>query len=193
MAAADDVKADLHLYLQRARGALLWKLDGLGERDLRRPLTPTGTNLLGLVKHLVAVEADYFGPCVGREAVPVPWDVDSEDDADMWATADESSGEIVALYRQVTAAADATIDALPLDAPARVPWWGERGDVTLGRLLVHMVAETNRHGGHADIVRELVDGAAGLADGVSNLPEHDEAWWAAYRARLQAVADGFAG
>ena len=194
-AVADDpVKADLHHYLRRAREALLWKLEGLGERDLRRPLTPTGTNLLGLVKHLTGVEAGYFGACLGRGMVDVPWDVEGlEDNADMWATAEESSEEVVDLYRRVTAAADENIEALPMDAPARVPWWGEHGDVSLGRLLVHMVAETARHGGHADIVRELVDSSVGLREGVSNLPEQDEAWWAAYRARLQAVADGFSG
>ncbi len=190
----DPVKDDLHLYLRRAREALLWKLEGLGERDLRRPLTPTGTNLLGLVKHLTGVEAGYFGGSLGRPTEHVPWDDDGlEDNADMWATAEESSSEILDLYRRVTAAADAAIGSLPLDAPAHVPWWGERGHVTLGRLLVHMVAETSRHGGHADVVRELVDGSVGLRDGVSNLPEQDEAWWAAYRARLSEVADGFGG
>jgi hypothetical protein len=56
-----DPKADFHLYLQEAREALLWKLDGLGEYDVRRPLVPTGTNLLGLVKHLASVELGYFG------------------------------------------------------------------------------------------------------------------------------------
>ena len=61
-----DPKATLVRYLQQARDAMLWKLDGLGEYDIRRPLTPTGTNLLGLVKHLAGVESGYFGATFGR-------------------------------------------------------------------------------------------------------------------------------
>jgi hypothetical protein len=59
-------KADLLRYLQDGRDALLWKLDGLSEYDIRRPLTPTGTNLLGLVKHIASVELGYFGDTFGR-------------------------------------------------------------------------------------------------------------------------------
>jgi hypothetical protein len=70
-----------------------------------------------------------------------------------------------------------------------VPWWPpDRAEVTLHRVLVHVTVETQRHAGHADIVRELIDGAAGLRADNSNLPEADQAWWEAYRARLEAVA-----
>src|SRR3954463_12330014 len=118
-------KADLHRYLQAGRDALLWKLDGLTEYDVRRPLTPTGTNLLGLVKHLAYVELGYFGVTFDRPfAEPLPFlDYEVEPKADMWATADESREHIVGLYRRAWAHADATIDALPLDAVGRVPWW----------------------------------------------------------------------
>ena len=87
-----DAKADLQHYLQIAREALLWKLDGLSEYDVRRPMAPTGTNLLGLVKHVASVEAGYFGDTFGRPFdEPLPWiDEDAEPNADMWATADES-------------------------------------------------------------------------------------------------------
>jgi hypothetical protein len=89
----------------------------------------------------------------------------------------------------VWAHADATIDARPLDARGRVPWWPpDRRDVTLHLVLVHVVAETNRHGGHADIVRELIDGAAGLRAGNDNMAPGDEAWWADHRARVEAAA-----
>src|SRR5690625_1083744 len=93
---------------------MLWKLEGLGERDLRWPHTPTGTNLLGLVKHLAGVEFDYFGETFGRPSpVSLPWmGDDAEDNADMWATPEESAAEIVALYRQAWAASDETIAAL---------------------------------------------------------------------------------
>jgi hypothetical protein len=60
--------------------------------------------------------------------------------------------------------------------------------VTLHRILVHVIAETNRHGGHADIVRELIDGAVGLRDGNDNMAPGDQAWWANYRSRLELVA-----
>jgi Protein of unknown function (DUF664) len=186
-----DAKANLHSYLQSARDAVLWKLDGLAEYDMRRPMVPTGTNLLGLVKHLASVESGYFGEVFGRPfPEPLPWFEDNvEPNADMFATADESSSDIIAFYRRVWAHADATIEALPLDALGRVPWWPEdRNPVTLHRILVHMAAETHRHAGHADIVRELIDGAAGVLPGRTNLAPGDDAWWETYRARLEDIA-----
>jgi hypothetical protein len=187
-----DPKADLHRYLQDAREVLVWKLDGLCDYDARRPMTPTGTNLLGLVKHVTGVELGYFGDTFGRPfAEPPPWyREDAEPGEDMWATADESREQIVGLYRRAWAHSDATIDALALDATGRVPWWpdDDRGEVTLHRILVHMIAETDRHAGHADIVRELIDGAAGLRDGNDNLTPGDQAWWQDYRSRLERVA-----
>jgi uncharacterized damage-inducible protein DinB len=188
----DDVsKAVLRRYLQEGRDALLWKLDGITEYDARRPLVPTGTNLLGLVKHVASVEAGYLGEVFGRPfPEPLPWlDDDAEPNADLWATLDESRDDIMALYRRVWAHSDATIQRLDLDASGRVPWWSdERADVTLQQIVVHMIAETQRHAGHADIVRELVDGSAGLRATNSNLPDVDRGWWENYRARLEAVA-----
>jgi uncharacterized damage-inducible protein DinB len=186
-----DPKADLKRYLQSGRDAMLWKLDGLSEHDARRPLTPTGTNLLGVVKHLASVELGYFGEIFGRPSdEPTPWfDEGAEVNADMWATADESRDQVVGLYRRAWAHSDATIEALPLDALGRVAWWPEReNEVTLHRILVHVTAETHRHAGHADIVRELIDGATGLRQGNDNMPPGDQAWWADYRDRLERVA-----
>lgn len=186
-----EPKNDLHRYLQAARDALLWKLDGLSEYEIRRPLTATGTNLLGLVKHLAGVEAGYFGETFGRPfGEPLPWmEDDAEDNADMWATADESRDDIVGLYRRVWQHADSTIDTLAVDATGRVPWWpDERSEVTLHQILVHVIAETNRHAGHADIVRELIDGEVGMRDGNLNLPSGDQEWWASYRKRLEQTA-----
>ncbi|MDI2127699.1 DinB family protein [Yinghuangia seranimata] len=185
-------KADLARYLQSARDALLWKLEGLSEYDARRPMTPTGTNLLGLVKHAAGVEAGYFGDVFGRpmfDPEPVWYGVDAELNADMWATPDESRADVVGLYRQVWAKADATIAELDLDARGVVPWWPpERREVTLHRVLVHVISDLTRHAGHADIVRETVDGAAGLRADNSNLPADDRAWWAEYHARVEAAA-----
>lgn len=185
-----DVKADLHRYLQRAREALLWKLDGLSEYDVRRPMTPTGTNLLGVVKHVASVEAGYFGAVFGRPFPrPMPWlEDDAEPNADMWATAEESRADIVDFYQAVWAHADATIEALDLEAPGKVPWWGDRGDVTLHLVLIHMIAEAHRHAGHVDIVRETIDGVAGMNQRNSNLPDQDKATWEAYVQRLEQVA-----
>jgi uncharacterized damage-inducible protein DinB len=188
---AADPKGDLHRYLQTARGALLWKLDGLSEYDVRRPMTPTSTNLLGLVKHVASVEAGYLGDCFGRPfGEPLPWfDDDAEPNADMWATPDESRETIVGLYHRVWANSDATVDALDLNAVGLVEWWPEgQRDVTLHLILLHVIAETNRHAGHADIVRELIDGAVGHRAGNTNVPDFDTAWWAAYRERVEAAA-----
>jgi uncharacterized damage-inducible protein DinB len=189
--AQPDPKADLRSYLQRARDALVWKLDGLSEYDVRRPMTPTGTNLLGLIKHLASIEAGYFGDTFGRPiGEPIPWAADdAEPNADMWATADESREYIVELYQRVWAHADTTIDTFELDATGEVPWWPpEHREVTLHRILVHVIAETDRHAGHADIIRELIDGAAGLRSGNDNLAPGDPGWWENYRNRLEQIA-----
>jgi uncharacterized damage-inducible protein DinB len=186
-----DPKSDLHHYLKTAREALLWKLDGLSEYDIRRPLTPTGTNLLGLVKHVASVAFGYFGDTFGRpSAEPLPWfEDDAEPDADMWAAADESREEIVGLYHRAWTHSDATIEALALDAIGRVPWWpDDRSQVTLHLILVHLIAETNRHAGHADIVRELLDGAVGLRKDNANMAPGDQARWEGHRDRLERVA-----
>jgi hypothetical protein len=184
-----DQKQIIHRYLTIQRDALLAKLDGLGERDVRWPMTRTGTNLLGLVKHAANVELGYFGEVFDRPSnVPLLWlDDDAEINADMWATADESRQEIIALYQQAATHADATIAALTLDSTGRVPWWPpEREQVTLHQIMVHVSVEMARHAGHADILRELIDGTAGNKDG--NLPDQSAAEWAAYRERLEKAA-----
>lgn len=190
---AFDPKATLHRYLKLHRDALVWKLEGLGEYDVRRPLTPTGTNLLGLVKHVAAIESGYFGDTFGRPMPDRPaWFDDESPNADMWATAEESRSSIVELYGRVAAHADTTIETLPLDATGRVPWWPpDRAEVTLQQILVHVTTETARHAGHADIVRELIDGAAGLRADNSNLWQATGQTWEQYRGRLQQVAESF--
>jgi uncharacterized damage-inducible protein DinB len=184
-----DEKTTLR-YLQAQREAVLWKLEGIPERDQRMPMTATGTNLLGLVKHLAGLEAEYFGACLGRPSPePMPWLAeDAEPNADMWATADESPAEIADRYRRAAARADETIAELPLDAPATVPWWTPP-ETTVHRLLVHMIAETARHAGHMDILRETVDGTRGLRPAHSNLPDTDPAWWDTYVTHLRTLAE----
>jgi hypothetical protein len=112
----------------------------------------------------------------------------------MWAQPDETREGVLGLWQRAWTHADATIEELPLDATGAVPWWpAERRSVTLQQILVHMIAETNRHGGHADIVRELIDGAVGHRRESDSLPDEDEVWWSAYRQRLEDAARHAAG
>lgn len=185
----DAAKNNLHRYLQHEREAVLAKLDGLSEYDVRRPLTVTGSNLLGLVKHLATWEARYLGEVFGRPfPEPLPrWDVESDLLADMWATAQESRSDVVERYRRAWAHGDATVNELPLDATGRVAWWQD-ADVPLFNILVHLLAETSRHAGHADILREGLDGAVGTDAEAMAEEQHDPAFWARRREGIEAAA-----
>lgn len=188
---AAGLKEDLHRYLRDARTALLWKLDGLSEYDLRRPLTPHGTNLLGLVKHLSGCEIGYVGYVFARPFPhPPTWLTDdSEPNVDMWAAPEETSHDIRELYQRACQHSDATINALNLDYHGTVPTWPEpRRSVTLHQILVHMLAETTRHAGHADIVRELIDNAAGMHPDRHGFSDTDPDYWPQLRRRIERAA-----
>jgi len=180
-------KRTLHGRLRRDREALLWKLDGLSEYDARRPLTATGTNLLGLVKHVATVEARYFGEVFGRPS-PEPlcrWQ--DSDGSDQWAAADETRDQITGFYRSTWQHSDATINELPLDAPGHVPWWPQPwSDTNLFAVIVHVLGESVRHTGHADILREGLDGRTGLR--AEHEEQIDEEARAAHRARIEQAA-----
>jgi hypothetical protein len=185
----DDVaKAYLHSELRAIREAMIWKLDGLSEYDIRRPLTATGTNLLGLVKHLSVWEARYFGEVFGRPfPEPLPrWDDAEARGSEMWVTEHETREEIVDRYHRVSGHSDATITARAIDSSGHVPWW-PHPDVTLFTILVHMLTETSRHAGHADILREQLDGSTGTAAAHPN-PHHDAAFWEARRTTIERAA-----
>jgi len=187
----DGPKGVLHRYLQVGREVLLWKMEGLSEYDVRRPLTPTGTNLLGIVKHVASVEIGYFTGVFGRPCpVDLPWFAPgAPPNEDMWATEHESRADVVGLYHRSWRTSDETIAALDLESPGTVAWWPEdRRAVTLHTILVHMVAETHRHAGHADIVREMVDGSTGHRATSANLPDFDVAGWAAHRDAIERAA-----
>ncbi len=191
MDAASDLKTELHSYLQVTRGVVVAKCDGLSDYDVRRPVTASGTSLLGLVKHLIGIEQVYLGTSFGRPTpFTLPWVEDGSiwDGADMWATEDEPRQWLLDLYAQACAHSDETIAALDLDSPGSVPHWDEtRRATTLGALLVRMVDETAHHAGHADICREVIDG-----QGQPNRDEvGDPAYWSTYVARIQAAADSF--
>jgi hypothetical protein len=189
-----DPKSNLIAGLERLQSEVIGKLDDLSEYDLRRPMTPTGTNLLGVVKHLASVQAGYFGDVFGR---PFPQEFawfadDAEFNADMWVTPEETTASVIELYRATWQHALETFAALDIDAAGEVPWWpGDRRAVTLHQILAYMTIETARHAGHLDVVRELVDGRAGRWDGDPSLPTDLD--WAHYREKLEAAARAAVG
>ncbi len=177
--------------LRSLRGDLLSKLDGLDEYQARRPMTPTGTNLLGLVKHVASVELGYFTEVFGRDpGRDLPWfSDDAAPDADLWVPAAESREEILDLHHYSARLSDATITELDLDAVGLVPWWSpERQRVTLHQILVHMIVETARHAGHADIIRESIDGQAGMGANDQNLTPRSPEEWAVHVAQIEDAA-----
>ena len=179
-------KEYLHEELHWNRDAILWKLDGLSEYDIRRPLTASGTNLLGLIKHLSYSGARYFGEVFERpfpDTVPL-WNDKAAWKNEHWAAEHETRADIIGLYHRVWEHADATINTLPIDAPGRVPWWPEP-DVKLFNVMIHILSETTRHAGHADILREQLDGNTGTAAGHD---QDDAASWEARRAKIERAA-----
>ena len=186
-----DLKSELLSVLHGGRATMLAKLDGLSEYDRRRPATPTGTNLLGLVKHLAGPEYGYIGTSFGRApAEPPSWFRDDPyAEIDMWATTDESSAYITAVYQQACAHADTTLAEFSLDTPGHVAHWpdGQR-ETALGVLLIRMVAETAQHAGHADIIREQLDGRIGADEATVDA---DAAFWRARRTKVQEAANHY--
>jgi hypothetical protein len=181
----DFAKGHLQDQLRWIRQALVWKLDGLSEYDIRRPLTATGTNLLGLVKHMATVGAWYFGEVFDRPS-PVPlgrWQ--DANGGDLWVTPDETREQIIDFYQRAWEHADATINELPLDAPGHVPWW-PRPKVKLFNVMVHVLQETARHTGQADILREQIDGRTGVAAEYEE--QIDTAAREAYRVKVERAA-----
>lgn len=150
-------KASLQASLDRHRDVVLWKLDGLNDEQLRRPMTPSGTNLLGLTKHLAAVEYGWFCQTFGRKTEPLPFD-ENDENADLRVIPEETTADIVAFYGRARAAADKVIHELNLD-DVGTAWFGDT--VSMRWVLLHMIEETARHAGHMDILRELIDGATG--------------------------------
>lgn len=186
-----DHKEILHEGLQRQRAALFAKLEGLPEHELRRPRTPTGTNLLGLLKHAASTELGYFGETFGRPS-DLP-DGYREDDpqADLYAAEDESLEDVLEYARACFAHADETIATLDIDAEGRVPWWpADKATVTLAQVMSHVALDEARHAGHADILREQIDGQVGLRGPGNNLPGWDAGRWEEYVQRLERIAAG---
>jgi hypothetical protein len=189
-----DEKESMHRWLRLVCDVMLWKLEGLSDADIRRPMTRSGTNLLGLVKHVTGGVTSYLGEAFGRPATDVRlpwWDPENaqktmETSGDMYAAPGESTEYLVDLFRRACAHADQTIAELDLDAIG-TDHGGAK--ITLRQALVHTIHEISRHAGHADIVRELIDGSIGGARDNPWVPDpNDDAYWQEYLARVEASA-----
>lgn len=180
----DDAKECLHGELRWVRQSVAEKIDHLSEYQVRRPMTATGTNLLGLIKHLTMTETVYFGAVFGRSA---PWPHPLYDDPgyrnrdSLWVDETQSRADILDAYQRAWKHADATIDALQLDAAGFIPWW-PRPAVTLFNVMVHVLTESNRHAGHADILREQ------LRQDRQFLDWEQSADWNRHRERIERAA-----
>lgn len=158
---AADERAMLVAFLDFQRESMVSKLAGLTEEQARWTPTPIGNSLISLVQHLAWVESWWFRVCFAGDAEAYRWPED-DPDADFKVADDATIGDVVALYRSEWALANDIVRAAPsLDAPAAYTK-REDGVPTLRWILNHMIEETARHAGHADITRELIDGATGL-------------------------------
>lgn len=181
----------LHSHLVAARDALIWKVEGLSDEERRRPMTPTGTNLIGLVKHMTWIEGWYLCEFFGRRRPVLPWESDVDADwghhSHMYAKPEESTEELLAAYRATSDAADTAIEDLGLDAVGR-HWSGE--PVSMRSMLLTVLVDTVRHAGHSDIVREMIDGRTGDRHSPSGFyGTEDEEYRAAYLARVRGETD----
>jgi len=140
------------------RATLLRKLDGLDDESLRRPMTASGVSLLGLVKHLAETEHGWFVKIYAGLPEPDLYATDDDPEAEFHVGPDETADTLVGQYLSTCERARALVAAGGLDDVVRTPWDAE---VNLRAILVHMVQETARHNGHADIIREAIDGATG--------------------------------
>ena len=139
------------------RATLLMKIDGVSDTDLRRPMVPSGTTLLGLVKHLAYVERWWFRRVFLDRDVSFPW-TDDDPDADFRIEDDETTEDIVRLYQGECEENNAVVRDASLDDMAK---FEPRSEFSLRWILTHMIEETARHNGHADILREQIDGSTG--------------------------------
>jgi uncharacterized damage-inducible protein DinB len=144
-------------FLDFHRATLLWKLEGLDDEQLRRAMVPSGTSLLGMVKHLAYVERWWFQQVWAGQEVTYPW-TDEDPDADWRVEPNETTAEVLALYNgECHRSREIVVAASSLDEIAKHP----RRELNRRWILVHMIEETARHNGQADILREQLDGTVG--------------------------------
>ena len=157
-----DETATLLGFLDFQRATLAWKCRGLTDEQLRADLSPTNMSLGGLLKHLARVEDIWFTECVAEEPLPEPWT--AMEWAAEWDT-EESGEELRRLWEECVDRSRAVV-AERLSAGASAldethPAWGGRGHPSLRWVLVHMIEEYARHNGHADLLRQSIDGETG--------------------------------
>ncbi|MEH0975290.1 DinB family protein [Micromonospora sp. CPCC 205546] len=158
LARTADERAVLESFLDFHRGMLLRKLRGLSDADAARRLVPSATTVAGLVKHLTHVERNWF-PCLLAPGPGEVYPTSEEDAAASFALADGDTVErLAAAYERACARSREVAGRFALDHVVPHP---QLGEVSLRWILVHMTEETARHVGHADILRELTDGATG--------------------------------
>ena len=150
-----DEKQVLGGFLDHYRATLLGICQGLSDEDLRRSFVPSGTSLLGMVKHLAYVERGWFQEGIGNGVAEYPFS-DDDPDADFRFEPEETTEEIFDLYRAECAKSRDILEAASLDDLSEDP--GRSADYNVRWIVVHMIEETARHAGHADILRELIDG-----------------------------------
>ncbi|MFJ4295698.1 DinB family protein [Curtobacterium sp. NPDC089689] len=162
-----DEAATLRGFLRYQRDTFAWKTSGLDAEDLARTLPPTSMTLGGMVKHLAYVEDDWFQRwTLGRER-PEPWaSVDWSQDPDWeWhSAADDAPDALRQLWRDAVTRSDAAVEQALADGGLGRPAdraWQDGSRASLRWVLVHMIEEYARHNGHADLLRESVDGLVG--------------------------------
>jgi len=151
----DDGEAVTALaFLTFARHCVIKKTEGLSEEELRRPMVESGTSLLGLVWHLIDAERYWFGYQLAGQGV-------DDYEFEMTVPADVTSAHVIAEYRDAIAESDQILAGLDsLDQRMAIPTPDDKRH-TARWVIAHMTSETVRHAGHADILRELIDGTTG--------------------------------
>jgi uncharacterized damage-inducible protein DinB len=153
-----DEKTMLSAFLDRYRETLIWKLDGLSTAEASKRLVPSASTLLGVVKHLAYVERSWFQLRFAGDTVAFPWTKEEDDkDLDFRIDPSDTIESITALYQQEIERSRAFVAPASLDDLAS----NMENPRSLRWIMVHMIEETARHAGHADILRELTDGAIG--------------------------------
>jgi uncharacterized protein DUF664 len=158
---AADERETLIAFLDYQRESVLIKLEGLDEKAARFVVSPKGNSLASIVQHLGWVEVWWFRMSFLGEEVDVPWS-DEDKDADFRVDDARPVADIVAFYRSEWERANEIVRAAPsLDERGVRVLQPENERPTLRWILNHMMEETARHAGHADITRELIDGSIG--------------------------------
>jgi len=151
-------KDTLLTLLDNNRAVMVWKLDGLTLEEARRPVVASGTSMLGLVKHLAYVERWWFDDFFAGNTVDYPWS-EEDPDADFRTEEGETVADVISLYTEAVVRSNELVAEAHMDDLSVGSRGGEQ--FALRWIVAHMIEETARHAGHADIIREMIDGTTG--------------------------------